>query len=171
MLRPIKKGEFAGVYGIMEKSFPDDERRNKKEQRALLDEEGYTIYILPDEDDSIKGFIAVWQFEDFGYIEHFAVDEKYRCMGLGSVMLSEAVKKLGKMVCLEVEPPCGGMTARRVGFYERNGFVLNDYPYIQPAFSPEKKAIPLKIMTYGRAVDEAEFEKIKNTLYKRVYKV
>ena len=170
MLRPMENGEFVAVYRIMEKSFPDDERRSEKEQRALLEEDGYTVYILPDTNGSIKGFIAVWQFENFGYIEHFAVDEKYRCMGLGGVMLGEAVKKLCGMVCLEVEPPCGGMTSRRVGFYERCGFVLNDYPYIQPAFSPDKKAIPLKIMTYGRAVDESEFEKIKNTLYKRVYK-
>lgn len=171
VLRPMKNGEFGAVYRIMEKSFPDDERRSEKEQQALLEEDGYTVYILPDTNGSVKGFIAVWQFEDFGYIEHFAVDEKYRCMGLGGVMLSEAINKLCGMVCLEVEPPCGGMTSRRVGFYERCGFVLNDYPYIQPAFSPDKKAIPLKIMTYGHAVDEAEFERIKNTLYKRVYKV
>ena len=74
MLRPMENGEFVAVYRIMEKSFPDDERRSEKEQRALLEEDGYTVYILPDTNGSIKGFIAVWQFENFGYIEHFAVD-------------------------------------------------------------------------------------------------
>ena len=63
------------------------------------------------------------------------------------------------------------MKKRRIGFYERNGFFLNEYPYVQPPISQGRKPVPLMIMTSGAAISEKEFEEIRNTLYKEVYKI
>ena len=116
------------------------------------------------------GFLAVWEFESFTYIEHFAVDPVLRNSGTGSAMLQELVRKYQKQICLEVELPEDELTRRRIGFYERNGFVFNEYPYIQPPISKGKSPVPLRIMTYGSAITQDTFEEMKRVLYQRVYK-
>ena len=103
-------------------------------------------------------------------MEHFAVDPKLRNSGTGSGMLQELVKLSKKPVCLEVELPDAELARRRIGFYERNGFVFNDYSYMQPPISKGKSPVPLRIMTYGKAVSQEEFEQIQKSLYQRVYK-
>ena len=61
------------------------------------------------------------------------------------------------------------LAARRIAFYERNGFFLNDFPYLQPPLSNGRDPVPLRVMTSGRAVSREEFERIKALLYTRVY--
>ncbi len=170
MLKKLEKQNFDRVFAVMEESFPPDEYRPYEEQKTLLEEGRYGIYILPDGDSSdIKAFIAVWQFDDFAFVEHFAVNQKYRSQGLGSRILDEVKQELGCQICLEVELPETELAKRRIGFYERNGFVLNDYPYEQPPISAGRTAIPLKIMTSGGGVTEERFSKIRDILYREVY--
>ena len=84
----------------------------------------YTVYVIPDdESDCIKAFITVWKFEDFAFIEHFAVNPFYRNQGLGSLILHEILNLLQCQICLEVELPKTDFAKRRIGFYERNGFL------------------------------------------------
>lgn len=168
MIEKIKENDFDAVFEIMEGSFPPDERRPYEEQKALLSEGGFGIYV--ERDAAIKGFLAVWRFCDFGYIEHFAVDPRFRNGGIGSRMLQEAVALLGGSVCLEVEPPLNELAHRRIEFYRRNGFVLNDYSYVQPPISKGKSAIPLAIMTHGHAIARDVFIHYRDVLYHRVYK-
>ena len=164
MLQRINETNFPEIYRIMQASFSDDEYRPYDEQLALFEEPEYRIYYMP------AGFLAVWEFESFIYIEHFAVDPALRNSGTGSAMLQELVRKYQKQICLEVELPEDELTRRRIGFYERNGFVFNEYPYIQPPISKGKSPVPLRIMTYGEAITRETFEAIKNVLYRSVYK-
>ena len=164
MLQRINETNFPEIYRIMQASFSDDEYRPYDEQLALFEEPEYRIYYMP------AGFLAVWEFESFIYIEHFAVDPALRNSGTGSAMLQELVKQYQKPICLEVELPEDELTRRRIGFYERNGFVFNEYPYIQPPISKGKSPGPLRIMTYGEAITRETFEAIKNVLYRSVYK-
>ena len=171
MIRKLLRKDFDSVFQMIEASFPDDEYRTYKEQRALLDNSAYEIYVLPGSDDhTIKAFIAVWEFDSFAFVDHFAVDPNYRDQGIGSEFLRETVCMLGKMVCLEVEPPDNEIAARRIGFYERNNFFLNRYPYTLPPISAGRNPVPLLIMTYGRYISEMEFAEMKKELYARVYK-
>ena len=164
MLQRINETNFPEIYRIMQASFSDDEYRPYDEQLALFEEPEYRIYYMP------AGFLAVWEFESFIYIEHFAVDPALRNSGTGSAMLQELVKQYQKPICLEVELPEDELTRRRIGFYERNGFVFNEYPYIQPPISKGKSPVPLRIMTYGEAITRETFEAMKNVLYRSVYK-
>ena len=164
MLQRINETNFPEIYRIMQASFSDDEYRPYDEQLALFEEPEYRIYYMP------AGFLAVWEFESFIYIEHFAVDPALRNSGTGSAMLQELVKQYQKPICLEVELPEDELTRRRIGFYERNGFVFNEYPYIQPHISKGKSPVPLRIMTYGSAITQDTFEEMKRVLYQRVYK-
>ena len=172
MLQKILQKDFDKVYSIMEESFPIDERRTCEEQKELLNNKLYSIYILSDiENDNIKAFIAIWQFDDFAFIEHFAVSSSYRNGGIGAFILQEVKKLLSCMICLEVELPEEEMAKRRIGFYERNGFHYNDYEYMQPPISKGRKEIPLRIMTSGEKVTENRFIDIRDLLYKYVYNV
>ena len=164
MLQRINETNFPEIYRIMQASFSDDEYRPYDEQLALFEEPEYRIYYMP------AGFLAVWEFESFIYVEHFAVDPALRNSGTGSAMLQELVKQYQKPICLEVELPEDELTRRRIGFYERNGFVFNEYPYIQPPISKGKSPVPLRIMTYKSEITREEFQKMKEILYRRVYK-
>lgn len=183
MLQFTSQSDFSEIYRIMQASFSDDEYRPYDEQLALFEEPEYWIYYMPaigmervgnhstgNSTMHAAGFLAVWEFESFTYIEHFAVDPVLRNSGTGSAMLQELVRKYQKQICLEVELPEDELTRRRIGFYERNGFVFNEYPYIQPPISKGKSPVPLRIMTYGEAITRETFEAIKNVLYRSVYK-
>ena len=169
MIRPFDREDFDSVYSIMEKSFPRDEHRPCEEQKALLDNERYNIRVATD-DGKVVAFIAYWKLEDLLYIEHFATDPECRGRGIGAMILSDICRENNGTVCLEVEPPESEITRRRIGFYERNGFHLNEYPYIQPPISKGCEPVPLMIMTYKNKIDRSEFENIRDLLYKEVYK-
>ena len=170
MLEIMKPEEFAQVYSLMEESFPIDEFRPFHEQKQLLQNKDYCIYVLH-HPDTVRAFLAVWQFDDFTYIEHFAVAPALRGLGTGSMILKEAARIFKKQLCLEVELPQTDSARRRIEFYKRNGFVLNSYPYMQPPVSSGRKEIPLMIMTAKEAVSEERFENIKSALYRKVYRV
>lgn len=167
-MRIMKPHEFDSVFEILEASFPADEYRAYSEQKKLLDDERYTI--LVDGDDTVKGFISVWEFDTFIFIEHFAVSKKYRNRGIGASVLSNLCKQVNKQLILEVELPETDTAKRRISFYERNGFCLNSFPYEQPAYSQEKQPVPLLIMSYGNSINLPRFEEIKSDIYKEVYK-
>lgn len=169
MTEILKKEKFDDFFKLMEESFPVDEYRNYENQKSLFDIPEYKVYSLFCDDKVLKAFIALWQFEDFVFIEHFAVNQKYRNCGVGSEFLQEIVNKFDLPVCLEVELPDTDIAKRRIGFYERNNFSLNHYDYTQPAMGKEKKTIPLLIMTTRGKIDKEQFAKIKSTLYKKVY--
>lgn len=167
-LEKLCRRDFESVYAILEASFPEDERREYDGQRALLDNRDYAIYAVKD-DEVVKAFITVYEFEDFTFAEHFAVAPEYRNCGLGSAVLELLKGEVKSPICLEVELPETEMAKRRIGFYKRNGFFYNDYPYMQPAYSKDKSPMPLRIMTTEREISWAEFEKVKDVLYRRVY--
>ena len=170
MLKKLERKDFDKVFRLIEKSFPKDEYRTYDGQKALLRDPAYEIYGLPGADESIMAFMAVWKLEPFVFLEHFAVAPEHRNSGIGSQLLSELVRESGKMVCLEAELPDNIIASRRIGFYERNGFFSNEYPYIQPSLSPGQNPVPLVIMSSGRPLSRAEFAEIQQVLYIRVYK-
>ena len=171
MIRKLKWKDFDSIFQIIEASFPEDEYRAYDEQKALLNNKAYEVYTVSDSDDNtIKAFIAVWEFDSFVFIEHFAVNPLYRNNDIGSEFLRKFVRMQGKMICLEVEPPDNEMASRRIGFYKRNNFFLNKHSYTQPPISVGKNPVYLLIMTYGRYINNMEFAKIKKEIFTQVYK-
>lgn len=170
MLRELKTENFDKVFEIMDESFPINEYRPYEEQKALLDNPLYKIYTFSDRGE-VQAFLCIWEFDLVTYVEHFAVNPAHRNKGIGSKMLRELIQRSEKMICLEVEPPADKRKARRIDFYRRNGFFLNDYPYIQPPISKGRSSVPLYIMTMGRKINEKEYWDIKRVLYTEVYRI
>ena len=171
MLERMRENEFDGTFGIMEKSFPTDEYRPYGEQRKLLTDPRYAVYVHHAENGAVDAFLAVWQFSDFAFLEHFAVSPTARGCGLGTRLLQALSQLLGCCLCLEVELPDTPIAARRIGFYERAGFVYHDYPYIQPPISEGKQPVPLRLMTKNACGSACKPEAIKSVLYREVYRV
>ena len=165
----MESDEFSRVWDIMQESFPVDEHRPFNQQKELLRKQEYKIYVLRNQ-NTVQGFIAVWELKSLLFIEHFAMDKACRNQGLGSKLLSYITNKYTQTICLEVEIPKDEITCRRVEFYKRNGFYLNPYEYMQPPLSAGQKDVPLRIMTYKREKTFEEFSSIRALLYKEVYR-
>ncbi len=171
MLQKTQIEDFDKIYEIMEEAFPVDEIRTYEEQKALFTNPKFIPYVLRDDKTKeVMAFISVYDFKEFVYIEHFVTNKKFRNLGLGSKILQEISCLYKGNLCLEAEVPEDELSCRRIEFYKRNGFFKNDYDYIQPPMSKGRKPVPLVILTSGRKISKAEFDEIKSTLYKEVYK-
>lgn len=171
MSERLTKADFHSLYTLLKKSFPPEEYRTPEAQKALFDDPGYTVWGLRDGCGAVFAMLALWDCEDFAFLEHLAVDPDHRSTGIGGRLLQERLGELAVPVCLEVEPPETAITRRRIGFYERNGFFLNPYSYRQPSLGAGKASEPLLLMTSGGPVDRPAFERIKARLYSQVYRI
>ena len=115
-------------------SFPEVERRDFSLVRNLVrDESRFIVYALSKEDRYV-GFITGWLFDGYTYVEHFAIDPAARNGGIGAEAMKQFLVFCGTPVVLEVEMPTDGMSKRRIGFYERLGFKLDNQVYHQPPY-------------------------------------
>ncbi|HBV24253.1 MAG TPA: GNAT family N-acetyltransferase [Jeotgalicoccus sp.] len=169
MLERLDKNEFERLYALMDESFPPAEIRDFKGQQMLLDKPDYNVYVLR-ENGEILAFFAEWVNKKYRFVEHLAVNEKYRSQGLGSKTLQAYNALSSKPVILEVEPPEDEIQRRRIKFYERNGFHLSSYSYIQPVINEGHEQVPLVLMTYPELLDNDTLAEVKNWLDQTVYK-
>lgn len=151
-------------------SFPPEERRDFSLIKDLTQTDTFTAFALL-HDNKYAGFITIWQLGDFTYIEHFAIDESARNGGIGGRALKQFLTNWNKPVVLEVELPTEEISKRRIGFYERLGFVLDNKNYQQPPYHPGDQWLDMLLMSYGNIDMNTEFERIKLCLYQRVYGV
>lgn len=169
MFERITEKTFDEIFPLLEAAFPVTELREKEDQRRLLQEECYCLYGEKKE-NGFAAVFAVWEIEDFLYIEHFAVREDCRNGGYGGMLLDSLLEEKGRPAVLEVEVPEDELTRRRVGFYERHGLIYNDYPYLQPPLRKGNALLPLRLMTKPAAIDEKTYERYKKSIYRIVYK-
>ena len=169
--RILTKEDFEKVYPILAQSFPETEVRSKEDQLALIENEKYHMYAIEDEDGTVGGVIAAWELaDDFLYIEHFATLPEKRNHGFGGKMLDLFLHWKGKNVVLEVEVPEDTLTRRRIGFYERHGFVWNDYPYMQPPMRKGQEPLPLRLMTKPAEISLETYERYRSAIHCNVYR-
>ncbi len=170
MFERITKETFDAVFPLLEASFPVTELRIKEDQRRLLEEERYRLYGVPMEDGSFGAVFAVWEIDDFLYIEHFAVKADCRNSGFGGNLLEKLLEWKDRPTVLEVEVPEDEMTCRRIHFYERHGLFYNEYPYLQPPMRKGQGMLPLRLMTRPSAIDEETYRQYRKRIYSIVYK-
>lgn len=171
ILTPLQSGNpcLSEVVSLYEKAFPLEERRPTDEWlEKNSSSDLFTINLL-ESDGQTLGFITIWQFEDFAYVEHFAVDEKQRGNGIGAATISALRAALPCPVVLEVEPPTEHISIRRIRFYERNGFVISSLSYLQPPYTSQLQPLELKLMSTDATFLSENFDHIVSTLYKYVY--
>ena len=161
---------FAEVYQLMQASFPPIEFRTYAGQLALLNNPLYRLISEVDDRGKVVAFLAGWDFPGFRFVEHFAVDPTMRGAGLGSKMMRRYSGTDQRPILLEVELPDTMLARRRIGFYQRLGFNLESYDYVQPSLRVGQAELALRIMSYPYPITEAEFVSFKRTIYKEVYR-
>lgn len=159
---------FVKAWKIYEEAFPEDERRSLSQQIELMKNPLYNFKYLYDF-EKLSGFLAYWEFDKFIYLDHFAIERNLRRKGLGEKTLANFLLDQNQNIVLEVEKPETETAKKRIAFYEKLGFFLNEYDYLQPPFSDNKNAVPLFIMSHPSKLSKSNFKIIKETLYKDVY--
>ena len=130
----------------------------------------FFIVLLSDENKAV-GFISYWEWNDFSYVEHFAVDSSCRGSGYGATAMTELLKRINNPAVLEVEKPLDNISQRRIRFYERLGFVLCTRSYTQPPYSPEKQPLELYLMSFGKIDLNQVFDTVASRIHQKVYGV
>lgn len=166
-LQEVLPEEFDAVYDVLERNFVLQERRERKQARIFLQQRRYTLYHICDADLRV-GFISLWELDGFTFAEHFVIYECSRNRGYGSRALQAVCRMCGTVV-LEAEHPDKGMRGRRIAFYQRNGFCINDYPYLQPPYREGGEAVSLLLLSYPHPLRDVarSVEKIYQTVYGR----
>ena len=152
-------------------SFPIDEQRPIEDITRLIEHDlRFIAYAITDNSDTFVGMLTTWHFDEFIHIEHFAIVPALRSQGYGSKALQTYIATQRKPIILEAEPPTDDITRRRIQFYQRSGLTLHEYPYIQPAYTPERNPVPLRLM--GTINTEIiSLPHITMTLHREVYGV
>ncbi|ALJ01450.1 hypothetical protein DC20_13625 [Rufibacter tibetensis] len=160
--------EFSQAWQLYEEAFPPEEQRSFAQQQSLLANAAYQFFIIRHQEE-FAGLLGVWQLPESTFLEHFAVVTTLRGKGIGAGALQLLVKEKRQPIVLEVEPPLTEIAKRRISFYERLGFHLNDFEYRQPPYAAAKPWVKLQLMTYPEKVVTPDLEMIKAQLYKQVY--
>ena len=166
--RPIGAAQKEQVLALMREAFPPTERRTDEAQRALFAHPLYRVHTV-EEDRRVLAFMAAWSLQEMTFFEHFAVDSALRSQGLGGKFLDHLLSGAPQPAVLEVELPEDELTRRRIGFYQRHGLFLNERFYQQLPLRPGDSPTPMFLMSFPRALSDAEFLRVRREIYRHVY--
>lgn len=159
------------LYPTFEKlyahSFPIFEQRTPAQQALAFASANYHLAGYT-ENESFMGFIAYWEFPDYLYIEHFAINRNERGKGYGSRILNNFVTETPKTVLLEIDPPVDELSIARLRFYQKCGFHQNPYSHIHPPYRKEYEGHSLQVLTTVGPLSPDKYEQFKNDLTQQV---
>lgn len=161
---------YSYMEGLLTTSFPAEEYRPLEELRSYTDNKPHFYNNVILNQGTPIGLLTYWDFTDFHYVEHFAIDPAQRNGGYGKNTLNHLQNLLKSPLILEVENPEEEMAIRRIHFYERQGFTLWETPYLQPPYKEGDSFLPMHLMAYGNLTPDKDFDHVKNTIYREVYK-
>lgn len=147
---------FDEAWRLCESAFPVMERRELSLHRQLLNHPLYRPDVAVSE-GRVVGLLFSWNFGSCRFVEHLAVDAQRRGNGLGRRMMHEYLSRGAGPVVLEVELPTDDESRRRIGFYQRLGFMLNDFDYRQLPMRRGGVWVDLKVMSAPGLLTESQF--------------
>lgn len=156
-LKNISNNYFHQAWELYEDAFPFEERRLLNDQICVLKKDNYHFDVLI-ENKQFIGFILWWDFETHRYIEHFATSVYQRNKGFGKLILTKYIDTNDKPIILEVELPSTSLKVRRIKFYERIGFKLNQHYYEIPPLEEGQTPLQLLLMSYPNFISEKDVE-------------
>lgn len=161
----ISQKHFNELFKIIKDSFPKSERRTKESFYSLFKGESRYFAVSLLKNDEVVCFFTIWKLKNFYFGDHFATRADMRNLKLGSLLLKHIKQTLDMPLVIEVEPDENELSHRRIGFYKRHGFVLNDFEYLLPPMMKGCKPLPMKIMSYPKKVEKEIVYEIYKTVY------
>ena len=159
---------FDLAWALYLESFPPEERRSEEDQRKLMLNDSYHFDVIYADEEFI-GFVFWWKFEQLRYVEHLAMVPEHRNHGYGSQILEQFRKESDLPIILEVEKPKTLVQQKRINFYERLGFHLNDHEYFQPTYSKHKTPLSLLLMTWPQALSPSKLDYFIHSCHPQVF--
>lgn len=140
-------------------SFPWYENRSREaHMKAMTDKEFHCKAAVSD-GGSLIGLLFYWLHDNILFVEHLAVHPDMRGQNFGNKILERLIgANPGKTILLEIDPPRDDISMRRLRFYERLGFVVNDIEYEHPSFYTGHRAYPhrLVILSHGHRLSDED---------------
>ncbi len=108
------------------------QKYNETDIIEILDDENSPIYVATDEDDNVAGY-AFCQIKEvegskalvsrkYMYIDDFCVDEKYRKMHIGQMLMQSVIEDAKKNGIPSIELNVWEFNESAIKFYEKCGF-------------------------------------------------
>lgn len=160
-------GHVPFIRHLYDTAFPEEERRPFDELPIGDDNTHLQLLLFCDNAETPVGFASVWQFGDFCFIEHLAIDAPQRGKGYGALIVQQLLSP-DYPCLLEVEPPHDEQSEKRIRFYNRLGFSANPLPYLQPPYHKGLLPIPMVLMS-NPAISLPEADTFVSQLQKEVY--
>lgn len=155
---------FAWAYNLLDESFPYEERRSRRDQLAILSHPDYRLCVAVCDGRNV-GVVGYFETPEFIYFENFCTVPQLRNCGLGSKILQSLVAAYpDRLFVLEAELPVDELTTRRIGFYKRNGMLVNVYDHVQPHYHKGDKDLHLVVLSHGRQLTPDEYARFKRYL-------
>ena len=169
-LIPVSPSGFDGVFIKMCDAFPYEERRDRADELACFEYNKFKMLEIDDNGEKV-GFVSLWDFEDFVFIDHIAVDSDRRSGGYGTQCIELIKNEYSKPIILEAEKPVTVQQKRRIAFYERLGFKINPNEYYQPSFHGTDEKLPLMVLSFPSLLTKNQFDSFYKSTRKEVYKI
>ena len=135
------------VLPIYNEAFPPAERREEQQLKQVVSSIDNLYFNAIIFDGKPAGLFSYWDMGDFYFLEYFAVSAGMRNHKIGQQVLDWIADNLHGLRIMEVEPAdTGELAARRIAYYQRNGYKVLDKSYHQPSFSAGYKGLPMWIM-------------------------
>jgi ribosomal protein S18 acetylase RimI-like enzyme len=153
-------------------SFPFYERRTPEQLLEMLsDIEEMELDLLKD-GETFVGLMVIWNFGQFTYLEHFAIDTTLRGKSYGSQAIGQLMNRSERLL-FEVEPATGQQSEKRIAFYLRNGFQTLDFIYHQPPYRRGDNTFRMHLLSNNSDWTQEQLtlaaELIKEQVYSRFW--
>lgn len=167
-LKKITTKNFDKFYSFLEEDFPFEERKSYGKQLLTLNNSRFNPNFIYLNNKKIE-YICYWDFDDMIYFEHFAIFKDLRNQGYGTEFLNNFVQLFDKNIIIEIERPKETNAKRRLNFYKRLGFVVNDYDYHQPSYHDGDDSVPMCILSYKEKISGEKYNKFLKHINQYVY--
>ena len=160
--------DFYQAWDIYTNSFPIFEQRNLYDQIEAMKDDNFNcrVYI---EEDNVVGLLFFWNYENYRYIEHFAISKIMRGKNYGSNILKEFCEEEYSVI-LEIDPPIDEISISRLNFYKRLGFVENEYNHIHPPYRRGSSGHGLEVLSYDKILNKDQYNLFNEFLKYKVMK-
>ena len=174
-LREIKTQhkQYPFIEQLLHAAFPKNERRDDEKQRLYTDcKHNFHCLLIEQADNIPVGVLTYWDFNNFFYIEHFAISSSLRRQGWGTKAIKNFFNEHSqKPIVLEVEHPTNEESIRRISFYKQCGLSLWSCNYLQPPYRESDEWFPLYLMVSDGLCFEKDYADIQQTIHSQVYGV
>ena len=167
-IEPEDKSRWSEVWKLYEESFPVAERRKAEDHLSACNDNRFFPLSVWDGNQLI-GLMFFWEWDNYRYLEHLAVNPDLRGHGYGTQLLNY-LRESKHTIILEIDPLINELSVRRLQFYERSGFTLTPYRFVHLPYQLDGIKQELLILSYPKMISKEQHNHFLEFLGEEVIK-